>query len=234
MASKAIFSITKPASVSLGFSLIPLFSLALVLALSAYPAKSQSGWLPEIPEQQRQSISDAAVQRLQATQRSRDSASATHPLGVQVLFIERREEKKRIGALLADVFLFDYHRVGALVDTVDVNTGELINSRNINSLHLPLNSAEANHATQLLRDNSTFFETLSIEYQQRFGEALTARHAIDMKVSVYVPDEHVIANSVCAVSRCALISVFTPDHYNFSVEPVVDLVSGAVLMGLMQ
>lgn len=215
-------------------------AFCVTLTVGAYCANGFAAWLPALSFDAVQTISEAALQRAQSVaslqQRSVVGGRGQHPLGVQVLFVEAKEQKKKgsSNGLQAEVFLFDYSQTQTSVELVDANTGQLISTTLLDSVQLPLNAVEADFATQLLRDNSNFFDRLAVEYQQQFAQALVDESAIDMKVSVWVPDTRVYTETPCVVSRCALVSVFTNQQYNFSIEPVVDLVSGKVYLDLLQ
>lgn len=215
-------------------------SRCLVLALGVYCTSGIAGWLPTLSPEALNAIHGAAMQRVHAAaapqQRSLIGARNAHPLGVQVLFVEAKEQKKKstsIG-LQAEVFLFDYQRVQTSVELVDATTGELISAKILDSVQLPLNTVEADYATQLLRDSSDFHNRLGSEYQHQFDQAVVDEKSIDMKVSVWVPDTRVYKDTPCLTSRCALVSVFTNQHYNFSIEPIVDLVTGVVYLDQLQ
>lgn len=212
---------------------------ALVLAaftFSVLTSHSIAAWLPSLSEKQRKAIHASTVQRASVAQRSKAPSIASHPLGVQILLIEPKERKKKSAqrSLLVEVFSFDYQSLSASLDIVDGNTGELISTRVLSSRYLPLNQTESDYATQLLQEHGMLFDLLSKEYQLQFGESLTEQHSIDMKVSIWTPESRLPANSGCGQSRCALVSVFTPDHFNFSVEPIVDLVSGEIFLQGLQ
>ena len=215
-------------------------SRCLVLGFGVYCTSGIAGWLPALSPDVLDTIRDAAMQRVHSSaapqQRSLAGAQNAHPLGVQVLFVEAKEQKKKSAssALQAEVFLFDYQRVQASVELVDAASGELISAKMLNSDQLPLNAVEANYAIQLLHGSADFYDRLGFEYQQQFDQALVDEKSIDMKVSVWVPDARVYKDTPCLNSRCALVSVFTNQHYNFSIEPIVDLVTGDVYLDLMQ
>jgi len=197
---------------------------------------SIAAWLPDLSEQELSTISAALAQRTKVTQRNRETSKRTHPLGLQVLFVEAQEikNKSQTSDVLADMFLFDYQNVQASVQVVNATSGELIRTQSLDTLYLPLNDTETNYVLELLRHDNRFFDSLSTEYMNQFGVELIDNKTIDMKVSIWVPNENLHANSACFVSRCALVSVFTDHHYNFSIEPIVDLVSGHVDLELVQ
>ena len=208
---------------------------ALVLAAFAFSVLTShgiAGWLPSLSEKQRQAIHASTLQRASVAPRSKPASIAAHPLGVQILLIEPKERKNKSAqsSLLVEVFSFDYQSLSASLDIVEANTGELISTRVLNTRYLPLNPTESDYAIQLLQEHGKLFDLLSTEYLQQFGESLTEQHQIDMKVSIWTPESRLPASSGCGQSRCALVSVFTPDHFNFSVEPVVDLVSGEIFL----
>lgn len=175
-----------------------------------------------------------------AFRRSSISNNHSHPLGTQILLIELQEQKKQSLQRLAEVFLFDYQRGVTERKLVDVESKLLVDSRDIASVHLPLSQTEIRYSTELIWSNS--------EINQRVRDEMIASGAgmehgglagdvsrLLTKVSIWVPDNPGQAGvSQCDSQRCALISIFTLDNYNFSVEPVVNLMSGDIFVDILQ
>jgi len=156
-------------------------------------------------------------------------------LGLEVLLVELQEKKSRASddARIAEVFVYNYASNSAAVQLINVDTRERLGIRQINNIHLPLNNREINLANQLLLNDADFIRELEHEYLARFGQPLKSVSELDMKVSIWDPNQN-HENSVCKQTRCALVSVFTHGHYNFSIEPVVEFQKAAVHLGWVQ
>ena len=53
---------------------------------------------------------------------------------------------------------------------------------------------------------------------------------LQTRVSIWVPKGNTEAHENCSRERCALISLFTAANYSFSIEPVVNLMSGEIYL----
>lgn len=187
----------------------------------------------------------------------------SHPLGKQLLLLEVKEQKaKTPGApRIAELFLFDYEIASTVLKLINVDTSEIISERTLPSAHLPLNEAEVSYSQSLVWDNVAVRAQVIEELQNgaagmvqdRFGRPLlqslllpqesNSHHPHDRydfsklqtKVSIWVPGNgQNEAHNICHVQRCALISIFTDSNYNFSTEPVVNLVSTDIQTGLIK
>ena len=174
------------------------------------------------------------------TRELRSSDNFQHPLGVQVLLVELKEKKQNSVQTprLAEVFVFDYQRGVTELNLIDVESDELIASRDIASVHLPLSEEEINYSKNLLWNYSEFKERLQSEAETLdLLPGITNGELIDLQtsVSILVPNRGAGSQSAqCNIDRCALISLFTDDNYNFSIEPVINLMSGEIYLDLVQ
>ena len=58
---------------------------------------------------------------------------------------------------------------------------------------------------------------------------------LQTRVSILVPNKKTGDKpELCQRERCALISLFGADNYSFSIEPVVNLMSGDIYLDLIQ
>jgi len=174
--------------------------------------------------------SDAAYQSLQGTRRAAQVAqdnSAVHPLGIQVLLAERKEVKNAAADAnkYAEVFLFDYALGKTLLKLIDIDQGIAVETRTVNSVHLPLTDAEIQYAKSLMLNNAELDEP---------GSTQTGLASLDARVSIWVPGLEQASRSHCDRERCALVSLFTNDDYSLSVEPMVNLSTGEVSVDLFQ
>jgi len=201
------------------------------LSLTANPA--YAGWLPSISDADSARLQLAAKNHLKTNQRS--NGKPLHELDVEVLLIETRETKKQTKqSTLAEIFVFDYNANEASMQLLDITSGKVMSSQVINGQKLPLNANESQYALKLLSKNTEFIARLNNEMQRQFGISLQSLNDVDMKISVWSPNPHQLNKSQCEFTRCALVSIFTKNHFNFSVEPVIDLVNNAIYLDLVQ
>lgn len=177
---------------------------------------------------------------LNVDQRSATVNSLPHPLGTQILLIELQEQKQQPLHRLAEVFLFDYQRGITERKLVDVERNLLVDSREISSVHLPLSETEIRYGTELIWSNSEVSQRVADEMTVSGGHGdITgldnAVSSLLTRVSIWVPDNPGQAGiSQCDSQRCALISIFTTHNYHFSIEPVVNLMSGEIFVDIAQ
>jgi len=196
----------------------------------------QAGW--------QQSLTDAELQALALSisgsgtlQRQRNGQKTPHlSLGLEVVLIELQEKKTKPkdSQRLAEVFVFDYATSTTSVKLLDVDTQHLVSSRLIDTIHLPLNEREIAVALQWLLSDAELMTALRLEYEKQLGKTLKSLDQVDMKVSIWNPGAGRADSHECNQSRCALVSLFTNNHYNFSVEPVVNLATGEINLDFVQ
>ena len=161
---------------------------------------------------------------------------AGHPLGRQTLLVELVERKRPEGRVerIAEVFAFDYRRGTAELSLVDVDRGLLVSRRDIAGVHLPLAPAEIDYSRSRAWSDAAVRRRIADEMAAHAIPGLDAVGepdiaALRFKVSVWVPggSERMGADG-CERQRCALVSIFTADNHNFSIEPVINLMSDAM------
>ena len=159
-----------------------------------------------------------------------------HPLGVQVLLVELKEQKQTSGqtSRLAEVFIFDYQRGVTELNLIDVESDELIVSTEIASVHLPLSEEEINYSKTLIWNHTEFVARVQREAETLESfPAIVNRELTDLQtnVSILVPNNRTGKQPAnCGLERCALISLFSNDNHSFSVEPVINLMSGEIYL----
>lgn len=195
-----------------------------------------AGWQPALSDLEQEQLSSLAKREHQTQQRTADKSDSDVALGIEVLMVELQEKKSRkpTDALLAEVFVFDYSTNRASVQLIDVDTHELVSTRGIEHIHLPLNQRERDVTHQILLENRALISQLENEYIEQFGQQLISIAQLDMKVSIWEPGANDTQASFCDETRCALVSIFTHDSYNFSVEPIVELHNAVVHLDLIQ
>lgn len=208
------------------------YALIAILAIG----NATAGWQAPLSEQDIILLGSQAIAQYQTGTRSSSDPKTGDMLGIEVLMVELQEKKLRTinDARLAEVFIFDYSTNNASVQLINVDTHELVSTHPIDNIHLPLNQREKERVTQLLLSDVPLLEKLGNEYIEQFGQALTTLVQLDMKVSIWEPSMSDTDTKNCKFTRCALVSVFTHEHYNFSVEPVVELQNAIVYLGLVQ
>lgn len=194
-----------------------------------------AAWQASLTDAEIQALNDTVTDHSRAAQhgmslRANKVKSGRSELGLEVLLVELQEVKYRAtdATRLAEVFVFDYASSTAKVMLVEVESQRVISSRQIYDIHLPLNEREVAVATRLLLDDTTLLSNLALEYEKQVGKPLVSLQQLDMKVSIWNPASGGQYSQDCSLTRCALVSLFTKNHHNFSVEPVVNLSTGSV------
>jgi len=212
------------------FTLFALIHGALVYAGLAYGA-----WQPSLSADE----ADRAVDMVLKQEPAGFSIKTAHPLGVQVLLVERREKKHKGDeqTSFVEVFVFDYIRNVTQLSLVDLAANMVVETTDVNSVHLPLTDQEISHSKAAISNHHELTERVSRELGFDNNPATTELNLADLqaRVSVWVPGRSEYADTAkCDRQRCALISLFTNDDYSISVEPVVNLHSGEVFIDLIQ
>jgi len=204
---------------------------ALLGASNIYAA-----WQPALSEHDINLLSAQAKRAHLNTQRIVSKSNSNDTLGTEVLLVELQEKKSRaaIDPQLAEVFIFDYSTNTAIVQLINVDTHELVGTRNIRHIHLPLNQREQDLTNKILLADTALISEFENEYLAQFGRPLSSIEQLDMKVSIWEPGPNDAQVSLCDRTRCALVSIFTHDFYNFSIEPVVELQNAKVYLDLIQ
>lgn len=151
---------------------------------------------------------------------SRQATSPPHPLQVQTLSIEKQERKHSPAPSILRVYQFHYDLQIARVLTIDTQARQVIESKPINSVHLPLNDSEIAFASQQLAADEPLVETLQQEQQRRGQVPFANINELDVKASIYEPLDQ---SHACAMQRCALMSLFDSTRTVFALEPIVNL-----------
>lgn len=183
------------------------------------------------------SSSPAGIQNQRELRSISSNSIPQHPLGVQVLLVELKEQKASDQAVrLAEVFVFDYQRGVTELNLVDVERNELIDKRYISSVHLPLSEAEITYSKALIWNNAEFKSRVQREIETLQTDSGNVDFTdLQTRVSVLVPNGRMADQSeLCGANRCALISLFSADNYSFSIEPVINLMSGDIYLDLVQ
>jgi hypothetical protein len=161
------------------------------------------------------------------------STLSSHPLGVQVLLAELREQKNPSTSQPIEVFLFDYATGKTVLKLVDLEQQHILSSTDIETTHLPLTDAEIQYAESLMQTHNALAERVQGELTAIQNEIVVGLSELEARISVFVPHQSRTDESVCDRQRCALVSLFTEDDFSLSVEPVVNLSSGKVYLDLL-
>ncbi len=219
---------------------------ALLFFLFLGSSNTQAAWQTSLSDMEIQAVNVAAnnhfsaqnrnAQKLDSSLQTKNTNTFNTELGFEVLFIELQEVKFRTSEFprLAEVYVFNYVTGIASVMLVDVESQRVVNSRQINNIHLPLNDREVQVATQLVLNKQALKTELALEYEKQTGKPLVSLQQLDMKVSIWNPGNAGQYSQDCKLTRCALVSLFTKNHYNFSVEPVVNLSTSSVNIDWVQ
>lgn len=168
-----------------------------------------------------------------------DNGLLRHPLGTQILLVELKEQKKQSEQprRLAEVFIYDYQRGVTELSVIDVEQERVIRKQTIATAHLPLVETEIDYVQQRIWNNAEISQRLQQEMHSSGGVAISGSSLsrLQTRVSIWVPTNPAQSGaSNCVDERCALTSIFTEDNYNFSLEPVVNLMSGEIYLDLVQ
>lgn len=143
-----------------------------------------------------------------------------HPLGTQTLFVERQEEKKIVHERIARVYQYDYNSRTSRLVIIDLDENSVIRTMPLDSVHLPLNQMEMEFSRKLLAADDKLMSQLRNEQLRRAVQPFASLSELDVKASIFEPLD---TDHPCAVTRCALLSLFDASHTVFALEPVVFL-----------
>ncbi len=206
------------------------------IVLALFPIYAQTGWQPSLSDAEVEALTEVVVNRSTLQNQSHQSIAADITLGIEVLLVELQELKSRTedSPRIAEVFVFDYAQAEASVVLLDVETHQFKSSIAINNIHLPLNAREITVAKSLLTNDVEFLDRLVNEYEKQLAKPFANLDQIDMKLSIWNPGATQVSSHECYLTRCALVSLFTKNHYNFSIEPVVNLSTGTIDLTAVQ
>ena len=212
------------------------YCAAFLITVVLCATNANAAWQTPLTEQDVASLSARAIAQYRISNRSSADLKTGFTLDVEVLMVELQEKKSREpnAPRLAEVFIYDYSTNRASRQLIDTVSHELVSTHPITNIHLPLNQRERALAVQILLSNDDLLSELTNEYVEQFGQPLATLAQLDMKVSIWEPGVSDIDTGNCKQTRCALVSVFTQEHYNFSVEPVVELQNAIVYLDLVQ
>lgn len=230
-------------NVNLIHSLTRLFCVALV-GLAAFMAPTINAWQSALSptevslalEVADLSVNGTSQDSTDVEERTQDLTSS-HPLGIQLLIVELKEQKKAVvGQRQAEIFTYNYSTQMAQRHIVDLHQSVLVSVQDINSAHLPLSDAEIDYANLLLWDDPEFQQRVSQELLDlQLDPSSILISQTDARVSVWVPGSvEQSAASGCRLQRCTLFSLYTDNEDSLTIEPVVNLVTGKVYVSILQ
>lgn len=150
---------------------------------------------------------------------------AAHPLGRQILFVEKPENKKFRTTRFASVYEFNYASMSARLLVIDLLTVKVQTERFLDVVHLPLNQTEIDFAVSLLNQDKALLQQLRDDQIRRGQTPFTRLTELDIKASIFEPNTYddQAPHKECTRQRCALISLFDQTRTVFSIEPIVNL-----------
>ena len=155
-------------------------------------------------------------------ERGRDRNLAT----VQILLIEAKEQKRSAPAQrLADVFLYNYALQSTVYMVVDLTSSHVVQESQLLTQHLPLNSTERRYAARVAQADHLVNQLIQAEWDQQSTGSLQS------KVSIFEPaflDDNMA--EVCTRQRCAQLTFTTSERLSLSVEPIVVMATGEVVV----
>lgn len=197
-------------------SSISQLCIAASISVLGFSTIVGAAWQPALSEQDIANVSSVAKSLHPTVNQFRQKSDSNYSLGLEVLMVELQEKKsrQRHDARVAEVFTYNYNTNNAQLLLIDVNTHKLLSTHSIENIHLPLNQREIELANSLLLKNAQTISELEQEYLTQFGTHLKSFSDLEMKVSIWDPGPNHM-NTICSKTRCALVSVFSHDHYNF-------------------
>lgn len=153
------------------------------------------------------------------------STVAVHPLGIQTLSVEADWKKHASGQRLARIYQYNHSRQSSRLLIIDIDAQSIVREQAINSVHLPLNSAEIEYAQLQLKNNAPIFALLNQERAQQSLEAVSELTQYEVKASIYEPYS---ATHACAEQRCVLFALVDQSLTVSSIEPLVNIYTGSV------
>jgi len=150
----------------------------------------------------------------------KSASDESHPLGVQILFVEKQERKSQQTVRWVNVYQYDYDTRKARRLSIDLQSNSVIDTSTILSPHLPLNDAEISFAKLLIENDGQLVESLKEDQISRGESPFTTFDELDLKASIYEPMD---SQHSCTQQRCVLVSLFDHTRTVLRVEPIVNL-----------
>lgn len=199
---------------------------ALVWMVSA---SVESAWQAPLTQNEKLAAQSVALshQSNRSTGLRTRSTNSAHPLGVQILLVEPRERKNsdESGDKFAEVFAFNHRTHSTELTLVNLVTSEVVSSKNIPAVHLPLSDEEIEFSIEAVRNDFNVQTRLQQEHaslgHSESGDVLAG---LQLRVSIWVPiSQENSGDSRCDIERCALVSLFDADNTSYTTEPIVNL-----------
>jgi len=157
----------------------------------------------------------------------KQSAKPTHPLGLQTLSIEADWKKHSDGSRVARVYQYDHRQLQSRLLVINVDSKALIQEHIINSVHLPLSAQEISYATAALNTDATVLFDINQERFRQSLEPISDLSNYEAKASIYEPT---LVTHPCSTQRCVLFALVDSTLTVSSIEPLVLLSNGQVLL----
>ncbi len=190
-----------------------LLVASVMIASCLFCVVSKASTLPVDTSLQAQTLAES-------TPWQQPRAATVHPLGVQTLSVERKENKREPGLSHISVYQFNYQLAQARVLSIDVSDNRVLKNQPISSVHLPLSNEEISYARRALSAQEDILRRLRNEQVSRGRTAFSDLSQLDVKSSIFEPLE---TSHPCHWQRCALMSLFDESRTVFSIEPVINL-----------
>jgi len=148
---------------------------------------------------------------------------------VQTLSVESIRTKRSqsdAGQTAVHVYQFDHNAQISRLVMVDPINGVALKQRTIDSVHLPLNTAEIDYARAALLANDAAMTRLASTRTDRDAYPDSTLDGLNAKAVIFEPDN---SSHRCAVTRCVLLAFFDNNYRALPVEPIVELATRSII-----
>ncbi len=154
----------------------------------------------------------------------------------ELLLIERRRADKSDQAQgnvrAADVFTYDYQTDTLNHTIINLSSGAIMHSENVQDVQLPLTEKEIDRSRNIATDNLAVQAMLEKEYLMITGQHLPSLEVLSVKAFIFradsMPGQVNEATKSCGMHRCARLIMHTESRIALETAPIIDLSTGVV------
>ncbi|GGS58099.1 hypothetical protein GCM10010156_15870 [Planobispora rosea] len=149
---------------------------------------------------------------------------------VELLYIERGDDKAAEDRRRADAYIYDYAANRFIVRTVDLAEGRVVAERAGRGAQPPPSRAEGERAAELLLADRAHGGRIRAAYARAAGRPLRSASDLGLRALVYTPRPAHRGAGACATHRCVRLLVRLPDAtWPDTTRIVVDLSAEKIL-----
>jgi len=154
---------------------------------------------------------------------------------MELLLVERTTSKSTQNhedVRIADVYAYNYATDTLNYTVVNLDSGEVLKTEDVQGVQLPLIEKEIDRARVIANEDRRLRDLLASEYQRVTGQTLQSLDQLVVKAFVYLaetaPGQPNEATESCGLHRCARLVMHTADRIALNTVPIIDLSTGVV------